>query len=107
QDLKGQEAGIYVRIFVEICTAGRSSAKAQSRILVVLLRRRAMRTYKVPVGIGLIGLALVIAPASGFDGTPTVDVPRGPALQSLGPGRMVAPPAAATMSPASAPAAGL
>jgi len=67
-----------------------------------------MRTSRVLVSIVVIGLAFGVVfawgPASGFDGTPTVDPPRGPALQSLDPGRRVAAPAAVgTMSPTGGP----
>jgi uncharacterized protein len=55
-----------------------------------------MRTSNVVGGIGLLGLVLAMGSASGFDGTPTVDAPRGQSLQSQGSGRTVAPPASAT-----------
>jgi len=64
-----------------------------------------MRISKGLASIGLVGLALAIGPASGFDGTPTVDTTRGPTLQSREPARIVTPPAAATITPSAAPGA--
>jgi len=64
-----------------------------------------MRASKVIVGIGLVGLTLAIGSASGFDGTPTVDAPRGPTLQSREPGRLVAPPTTPAVGAPRPPAA--
>src|SRR4051812_31954354 len=83
---------------------------ARSHIPAVQLRRRVMRTSRVLVSVGVIGLTFgaifALESALGFDGTPTVDPPRGgPALQSLDPGRrVVVPPASVSRPPAAVPA---
>ena len=43
-----------------------------------------MRTYDVVVGIGLIALAFGLSPAASFDGTPSEDLSKAPALESRG-----------------------
>src|SRR5215813_10945176 len=89
---------------------------ARSPILAGRSRRRAMRTYKVVLIIGLIGLTLGFPPAVSFDGRPSDPAPLpgaplpGPTLQSrdraavapslAAPGAAIARPPAAVARPA-------
>src|SRR5215813_8295238 len=89
---------------------------ARSRILAGRSRRRVMRTYKVVLVIGLIGLTLGFPPAVSFDGRPSDPAPLpgaplpGPTLQSrdraavapslAAPGATIVRPPAAVTRPA-------